>query len=66
MYEPPKIEARAAIDVPLVQGTSLPPSAAFRPSTRYTPPRIVERTPVDGPLVGFNSLPDVSAVFRPL
>jgi hypothetical protein len=51
-YEPPKIEARAAIDAPLVQAaTSLPVgvSAAFRPSTLYTPPRIVERTPVDVP-----------------
>jgi hypothetical protein len=69
-YEPPKIEGRAAIDGPLVQGVSLPVgiSAVFRPRTLYTPPRIIERTPVDVPLVAFGSgpPPDASAVFRPL
>jgi hypothetical protein len=51
-YEPPKIEARAAIDAPLVQAANSLPvvvSAAFRPRTLYSPPRIVERTPVDAP-----------------
>ncbi len=67
-YEPPKIEARDPIDVPLIGRGSLPPSAAFRPTTAYEPPRIVERTAIDVPLVAFASGPDVvsSAAFRPL
>ena len=44
-YEPPEIEARERIDVPLVGGASLPArSAAFRTITAYEPSRIVERT----------------------
>ncbi len=66
-YEPPSIEERAPIDVPLI-GQSPPgtaPSAAFRPASveSYEPPSIEERTPLDAPLVQTLS-PTRSAVFR--
>jgi hypothetical protein len=68
-YEPPKIDARERIDVPLIGNASLPAeSAVFRPSTAYEPPRIVERSAIGVPLVALVSSPDAvsSAVFRPL
>jgi hypothetical protein len=65
-YEPPSIEERAPIDVPLIGRSPAPtPSAVFRPASvkLYEPPRIEERTPVDVPLVQTASGPR-SAVFR--
>ncbi len=68
-YQPPSIEARDPIDVPLIGGTSaIPPtgSAAFRsvPSEPYQAPRIEARDPIDVPLIG-NTSASISAAFRP-
>lgn len=55
-YEPPSIDGRDPIALPLIGNASLPPaqSAAFRPEMAgpYVAPRIVERAAIDGPLVG--------------
>jgi hypothetical protein len=60
-YEPPAIDAREPIALPLI-GTAISPppqSAAFRPERveAYVAPRIVERVAVAGPLVAFGSPP---------
>jgi hypothetical protein len=66
-YEPPSIDERAPIAVPLI-GQSLPgtASAVFRPASveSYEPPRVEERTPVDVPLAQTGSVNPKSAVFR--
>ena len=73
-YEPPAIETRDPIDVPLIgAGPSHLPgtSAAFRsvPPEPYVAPRIVARDPLDVPLIAnVGSVVDIgdsSAVFRP-
>ena len=55
-YEPPSIEDRSPIALPLVAttGGSAAPSAAFRPSPSesYEPPAIEARDPIGIPLVG--------------
>lgn len=61
-YEPPAIEERTKIGVPLALVSSLV-SAEFRPSVAYEPPAIEERTPIGLPLVGVGS--PSSAAFRP-
>ncbi len=69
-YEPPSIDERTPIDVPLIGGLSGivgTPSAAFRPvpPQPYVPPRIVARDRLDVPLIGTpGSAADSSAVFR--
>src|SRR5438093_12314008 len=69
-YEPPRIDERAAIALPLVAGPAASPvtfSAAFRSHpdvARYEPPAIESRAPIEVPLVGALSV-RLSAAFRP-
>ncbi|MEX1007928.1 MAG: hypothetical protein WD271_08815 [Acidimicrobiia bacterium] len=69
-YEPPSIEERTPIDVPLIGVGGSPgagPSAAFRSVAPepYVAPRIEARDPLDVPLVGHAGSPiDGSAAFR--
>ena len=53
-YEPPSIEERTPIALPLVGLSGTAPSAAFRSSPRdiYESPRIEARDPIGNPLIG--------------
>jgi hypothetical protein len=69
-YEPPSIEERSPIAVPLIGAVSgtPSPSAAFHPSPSeaYEAPRIEARDPIGIPLIGGPATSGtLSAAFRP-